>query len=324
MLPDGHLEALTIRPALPDDDARVVEIYNLQEPESVPQTIARYRMERAKHTGSHPSEHYIAIMDNFVVGYGSFHWAWWTGQPGIYALEIRIDLRSTRQGIGTKLYEVLRSRLVLRGATRFVAWVRSDANAGRRFAARLGCDETGQVIQEYRLDVAHADISAAVMLEARLEQKGIRLACLAELAGENVDFQRALQRLWADAGDKAPDEIQLRNSFETWRREVLQAPDLSPDTHWIALEGERPVGMTFLKRLSEDAYENDYTSVAANYRGQGIATALKLRAIAWAQSHGVQSFYTSSEIGNQPMVAVNTRLGYRPSVQRREVARKIP
>jgi hypothetical protein len=57
---------------------------------------------------------------------------------------------------------------------------------------------------------------------------------------------------------------------------------MSAETHWVALNGERPVGMTFLKRLSEDAAENDYTCVAATHRSRGIATALKLRTIAWA------------------------------------------
>ena len=82
--------------------------------------------------------------------------------------------------------------------------------------------------------------------------------------------------------------------------------------------------MTFLKRLSDDAAENDYTGVASTYRGRGIARALKLRAIAWARQRGVRWFYTSSEIGNARMIAVNRRLGYEPGVRRLEVARDRP
>jgi len=47
---------------------------------------------------------------------------------------------------------------------------------------------------------------------------------------------------------------------------VLHAAGLSPDTHWIALDGARPVGITFLKWLSEDAAENDYMGVASTNR----------------------------------------------------------
>ena len=56
------------------------------------------------------------------------------------------------------------------------------------------------------------------------------------------------------------------------------------------------------------------------HRGRGIASALKLRAIAWAGGQGVRWFYTSSEIGNTPLIAINRRLGYRPGVRRLEVA----
>ena len=81
--------------------------------------------------------------------------------------------------------------------------------------------------------------------------------------------------------------------------------------------------MTFLKRLSPTAAENDYTGVAASHRGNGIAVALKLRAIQWAQRNGVDWFYTSSETGNSPMLSINQKLGYRAGVRRIEVGRDI-
>jgi GNAT superfamily N-acetyltransferase len=81
--------------------------------------------------------------------------------------------------------------------------------------------------------------------------------------------------------------------------------------------------MTFLKRLGENAAENDYTTVAPAYRGRGIAQALKLRTISWAQQNAVSWFYTSSEIDNARMIAINRRLGYRPGVRRVEVAKNL-
>jgi GNAT superfamily N-acetyltransferase len=115
----------------------------------------------------------------------------------------------------------------------------------------------------------------------------------------------------------------LHDSFPSWQQEVLHAAGLSPETHWLALEGDRPVGMTFLKRLSDEAAENDYTGVASTHRGRGIASALKAHAIAWARQQGVHWFYTSSEIGNTRMIAINQRLGYQPGVRRLEVAQDL-
>ena len=108
----------------------------------------------------------------------------------------------------------------------------------------------------------------------------MRIASLAELGRDDELFLRDLQRVSADSGDGPPDPEQVGASFASWRRQVLDAAGMSPETHWVALDGDRPVGMTFLKRLSDDAAENDYTGVASTHRGRGIAPALKLRAIA--------------------------------------------
>jgi GNAT superfamily N-acetyltransferase len=316
-------ESLTIRPALTADDTCIVEIHNIQERHSLPQTLTRYRQERAAEPVAHRSERFVATDGNRLLGYGSCRWAWWTGQPNIYALEIRVDPPYVRRGIGTRLFDAMRSPLLLRQATRLVAWVRTDAPEGLGFATRLGFSQTGQAIQEYRLDILQANIGAYPTLEARLNREGLRIASLSELAGEKTALLQALQRLWADAGDEPPDPNQLRSSFATWQQEVLHAPGLSPDMHWIALDGKRPVGMTFLKRLNENACENDYTGVASTHRGRGIATALKLRTINWAHQNGVRWFHTSSEIGNTAMVTVNTRLGYLPGGKRLEAAYEL-
>ena len=322
-------ETVVLRPRASGDEARIVEIYNQQEGDSLPLTLARYQAEhrpRSEHpqAADRQGEEWVALDKDRLVGVGGFSPAWWTGNPAIYAVEIRVDPGWWREGIGTRLYDQLRSRLLPREATRVVSWVRADADNARCFAARHGFRETGQVIQEYRLYVPEAETGDPEGVEERLRREGLRIASLAELGRNDELFLRALQWLWADSGDEPPDPDSLRCSFPSWRRGVLDAVGLTPETHWVALEGDRPVGMTFLKRLSEDAAENDYTGVAATHRGRGIATALKRRAIAWARQHGVSWFYTSSEMGNARMIAINRRLGYQPGVRRLEVARDLP
>jgi RimJ/RimL family protein N-acetyltransferase len=317
-------ESLTFRPGVAGDDAAIVEIYTRQEADSVPLTIARYRAGQAEKVADSDGEPWVAVETGRVVGVGGLAPAWWTGQPGSYAVQVRIDQSHWRRGIGTRLYGLLRSRLIARDATRLVSWVRVDAANGRRFAARHGFRETGRVVEEYRLHVPEANTEAYDGLEEGLRRGGLRIASLAELGTDDEEFLRALQRLWAASRDEPPNPGRLRDSFPAWRREVLHAPGYSPETHWVALDGEHPVGTTFLKQLSEDAAENDYTGVASTHRGRGIAPALKLRAVAWARQHGVSWFYASSEIGNTRMIAINSRLGYEPGVQRLEVARDSP
>lgn len=57
---------------------------------------------------------------------------------------------------------------------------------------------------------------------------------------------------------------------------------------------------------------HDMTAVVRAWRGRGLATALKLRTIAWAIDHGLTALETGNDEDNGAMQAVNARLGYAP------------
>ncbi len=56
--------------------------------------------------------------------------------------------------------------------------------------------------------------------------------------------------------------------------------------------------------------ENALTTVRRDWRGRGVARALKETTIAWASRHGIHEIYTWTQTGNENMRAVNERLGY--------------
>jgi GNAT superfamily N-acetyltransferase len=254
-----------------------------------------------------------------VVGYADLDHAWWTGRPEVFTVDVRVERESWGRGIGTELFETLVEEATNRGAARLTGWVREDLPEVRRFAARHGFEVTGTVIEDYRLHVPQARTAEYQKIEAQLQREGIRIATLSEI-GQDEAFLRALHKLWATSGNQATDAETPAREFDSWRERVMDGPGQTPETHWVALDGERPVGMTFLKRLAPGAAENDYTGVAPSHRGRGIAQALKLQAIAWAKENGVEWFYTASEVGNARMIAINRRLGYEPGARRLEVA----
>lgn len=57
--------------------------------------------------------------------------------------------------------------------------------------------------------------------------------------------------------------------------------------------------------------ETASTGVVRSHRRRGITTAMKLRAIQWAQANGYESIETDNE-ENNPMYAINMQLGYQP------------
>jgi GNAT superfamily N-acetyltransferase len=57
---------------------------------------------------------------------------------------------------------------------------------------------------------------------------------------------------------------------------------------------------------------NAFTGVLREYRGRGLAQALKLQTILLAKEEGMRYVRTHNDSNNTPMLAVNRKLGYKP------------
>lgn len=91
---------------------------------------------------------------------------------------------------------------------------------------------------------------------------------------------------------------------------------IPPGGFALAVEAgtDRVVGYANLligPRMSKVAWHG-MTAVARDWRGRGVARALKAATISWAAANEVEALDTANDIDNAPMRAVNGRLGYRP------------
>jgi GNAT superfamily N-acetyltransferase len=95
---------------------------------------------------------------------------------------------------------------------------------------------------------------------------------------------------------------------EQWESEWVTWPEAT----FAALAGDELVGMAGLLRDVDrpERAENALTTVRRDFRGRGIARALKKTTIAWASDRGLREIYTWTQTGNENMQAVNERLGY--------------
>jgi GNAT superfamily N-acetyltransferase len=86
----------------------------------------------------------------------------------------------------------------------------------------------------------------------------------------------------------------------------------------LAKHGEGYVGMSYGDFVPGDpaSFVQPFMGTLREYRGRGIATILKQRLIAVAASRGAQRIVTSNDSENAPILAVNRRLGFRPSAAR--------
>lgn len=317
------LMSVQIRPQKRDDDPWVVDLYNREEGESLPLSIQTYREAIEMELGRVPGERWIAELDGARVGYAKAEHAWWTGRPDVFLAEIRVEAEHRSRGTGTALLEGVTTQMERRGATRLLGWIRAESEALERFARRAGFRPTGQVMDDYRLDVDAAHPEAYGAAVDRLAREGIRVSSLAALQSQDDTWLHAVQRLEWGIGHDTIDEHTLDREFGAWRESALRGAGRSAETYWVALEGNRPVGLTFLRMLTPGGAENDFTGVLPSARGRGIAALLKVTAIEWARENGLRAFYTSHEVGNAPMIAVNRKLGYTRGARRLEVARDL-
>lgn len=124
-----------------------------------------------------------------------------------------------------------------------------------------------------------------------------------------------LNAMFAEAFDDA-DTYQGAPPDEAWAREALARPNVIA---LVALDGETVVGglvayeLDKLERRRREVYLYDL-AVAASHRRQGIATRLidHLRAI--ARERGAWVVYVQADHGDEPAIALYTKLGVREDV----------
>lgn len=307
--------AVVIRPKREDDEERLVELWNDLNPEFPPQTLERFRYyeDPANQREGAIRERYVAERDGRVVAGLFLRSNAWSQQPGGFAADIGVDQDHQGRGIGRALYDLMLPRLADLRADRILAYVRDDRPSALRFVETRGFERTGHGGRESRLNVHGANLAGFEGTEEQLAASGLRTARVADLDYENEEFRRALYQVDCESARDIPmAEAFSPTPYDLWCRRLFKDPGVRPEWCWVALDGERPIGMAFLQRLGENAAFNDYTGVLPAYRGRGVARALKLRTIEWARENGVDWIYTSNDIENARMLSINVSMGYEP------------
>ena len=146
----------------------------------------------------------------------------------------------------------------------------------------------------------------------RVRDSGIAIKTIAELGQEDPDWERKTYELeWECLQDVPSTDPLTKRSFEQFKKGTLGSPNLLPDAWFVAIDGSRYVGLSVLWRnLSTDSLlETGLTGVVRSHRRRGIATAMKVRAIQYAQAHGNAVVETDNE-ENNPMFQLNLQLGF--------------
>ncbi len=295
------------------DYESLVAIGNAIEPDS-PRTASEVRDGDKRRDPRVKHRRFLAEWNGAVVGDGGFGQSPWNYHPRKFGMGVAVRPDHQGKGIGAALYDVILEAVRAHDPLRVTTGTRADRDRALRFLGDRGFVEEMRE-WESRLDVPVFDFAPyeAERVEQRVEQAGIRLTTMGELAAD-PDRDRKIHALENQLGADVPStDPHTDVTMEQWRKMLLESPNFLADGYQVAVHeatGEY-VGLSMLfKRQADKDLDTGLTGVSRDWRRKGIALALKLRAIRFAKEYGAPRIRTENEINNRGMLAINERLGF--------------
>jgi mycothiol synthase len=254
-----------------------------REPITVAET--RRRLERQPWRLYLVGEH-----DGGIVGCG---FAGRSDSAGRAFVAVRVLPERRRRGLGSAIYEACHPHAAELDATTISGRIAEDDPDSRRWAANRGFIEVGRDVELVR-ELGNETPPLPV--------EGINIQELT--AAEHDAVYAVAVECWPDM---ATPEPMPAPPYDDWAQEELRGPVI-----FGAFDNDRMVGYAALvtRPASPEVLEHGFTAVVRSHRGRGIATALKRVQIAWAAEHGYRELVTYTQEGNEPMRAINAKLGY--------------
>ena len=305
---------ITIRLFGSRDYEAVVAVNNAAFPDR-PSTAEEWRYDDEHWEARYVNERYVAERpaDGEIVGFAGLWHVPWAFDPQKFGMEIRVRPDARRDGVGLRLWHRIDEALRAHNAVSVKTQVWEAMPEGLAFASRLGFREVMRA-WESRLSVATFNFAAFRPALDRALSSGVEITTLAAEREQQPDRLRLLHAAEAQIGEDVPrpaDEVHTPVSFEMWMEHVVEAPWSIPEAYFIARVDGAYAGVSGLFRPQVGDWLNQgLTGVRREFRGRGIATALKLRTVEYARDHGVREIRTWNEINNQRMLAINTRFGF--------------
>jgi GNAT superfamily N-acetyltransferase len=243
---------------------------------------------------------WVAEARGELVGFAEANLRWATTERGRGEVWVGVAPAARKSGIGHALYELTEEHL--------------DANLldtealedeGVRFAERLGFHVSGS--ERY----SELDPRAAELPEME-PPPGIEIVALRDV----LDRPRDLHAVYAEAERDMPG-IYERDwlDYEEWAAETLASPLLDAELSQVVLEDGDVVSFALIAADRKGARaEHEMTGTLRSHRGRGLARLAKIAAIRACRGAGIARITTSNDATNAPMLAINDRLGYRPTI----------
>ncbi len=287
----------------------IVNLHNLLYPDRKNSVeffkhIDNNRAEKCKH------QRYIAELDEEFIGHSLY--TQWEGnyQPGKFRIDIEIHPDYQGEGYGSKLYNHLMGELDKFDPSKLVCYAKEDKKRSIRFLKDRGFEP---FMREWVsvLDVDEFDFSDYGGLEDKLAEEDIFLKSLKDIE-HTEEKKRRLYELHEVLMEDVPmHDDYTHMDYERYIEKVFNHPGRFFEGCIIAVKEGEFIGMSSNVLEKEDNSLSTYlTGVKREYRGRGIATAMKVKVIKKAKENGISKIKTSNETKNKGIVHLNEKLGF--------------
>ncbi|MFK7801873.1 MAG: GNAT family N-acetyltransferase [Anaerolineae bacterium] len=213
-------------------------------------------------------------------------------------------------GIASDLLAEVKKTVAEQSITALVQKVQESDNAKQAFFK----DQGFEIVMRYplsALDVAAFEASLFMEKVAQTKTKGIKVSQMPLNWEHDTSQQKFIHDLdWQLMLDVPHFEPRQKKSLEKFLADEIFHPNAIPNSYFIAWDDVLPVGLTCFVKRGNQTVSTAITGVLRTHRRRGIATALKVASIQFAQSAGYQTILTSNE-ENNPMYELNRQLGFK-------------
>lgn len=248
-----------------------------------------------------------------VVGAGRMNHMPWEFHPDRYVMSLMVHPSHRRRGVGSAMFAHVLETLTARGALSLRAWVQKESMTDSlAFLAHRGFVEV-QRGWESRLDVGTFDVARFAGAEDRVARGGIVLTTLAAERARDPDAVHRVYEMMQVIGADVPGTGEFTPiAYAQWHAGNVESPNALLDAFFLARDGDRFVGVSLMQRRLEQpgVLSQELTGVLREYRGRGIAMALKLQTVRYARAHGYREIRTNNDTRNRPMLRINEAMGF--------------
>ncbi len=311
------MTAFEVRQFESADYPRLAEIYYSNDPEvNVTADEIRFDDETWDYK-KYILKQFVATISGRMEGWAQYWQSSEMYHPRKFRMDIAVDPLKQRLGLGSALYAQILAELQRLDAILVRCTTRENKIAGTTFLQSRGFVEINRDWESH-LVVAGFSAEPFKHYVERAASEEVVISTLAEEAKVDPDCYRKLHELWYEkiAYDMPWPDAYTPMSFEGFMTRVVKDPGILPVGCLIAKVEGRYAGISWTKKLEKEpnVLWQMITGVLREYRGRGIAVALKLKVIDFAARNGYDVIKTRNGSANTAMLGINHKLGYRRHV----------